>query len=303
MTNTSTPAAPSASSSQASIPAPNPVSSPASTGLAVLDGAQLAVLRALDALLLQAATACGATEIGFAPLSALGALERIDYFRNFPHLGLAVAPLREDTVHALAAGQPAALAAAPEAMAAPRYFLASAACYPVYAQLQDTVLAGPRRVTTVQHCFRNEQHYQGLARLLAFRMREIVIVGDRATVLETLAGRKHWIGRLAQALDLPLRVEAATDPFFEAGGARARMQQLFPVKEEFVFDGTVAVSSVNFHRNFFGERWNIRTADGEHAFSGCVAFGLERWLHALAQRHAGDHDAILRALQAAAVDA
>jgi seryl-tRNA synthetase len=302
MTQLSTPTEPSASAGDASTAEPGPATAPPN-GLAVLDAAQLAVLRALDALLLRAAEACGATEVGFAPLSALRGLERIDYFRNFPHLGLAVAPLREDTVRALADGQPAALAAAPMSMAAPRYFLASAACYPVYAGLQDAVLGGPQRVTTVQHCFRNEQHYQGLARLLAFRMREIVFVGDRATVLEALADRKRWIARLAQALGLALQVEVASDPFFEPAGARARMQRLFPVKEEFVFGDSMAVSSVNFHRNFFGERWNIRTADGQHAFSGCVAFGLERWLCALSQRHAGDHDAILQALQCAAVDA
>jgi hypothetical protein len=59
------------------------------------------------------------------------------------------------------------------------------------------------------------------------------------------------------------------------------MQKLFPTKEEFLYDGKLAIASVNFHRNFFGERCDIRLPDGSAAFTGCVAFGLERWLSAL----------------------
>jgi hypothetical protein len=57
---------------------------------------------------------------------------------------------------------------------------------------------------------------------------------------------------------------------------------LFPVKEEFVFGDSLAIASVNFHRNFFGERCAITLPDGGPAFTSCVAFGLERWLAALA---------------------
>ena len=71
------------------------------------------------------------------------------------------------------------------------------------------------------------------------------------------------------------------------------MQQLFPVKEEFVYNGSLAIASVNFHRNFFGERLDIRTGDGAYAFSGCVAFGLERWISALGD-HFGEGSAALR---------
>ena len=46
-----------------------------------------------------------------------------------------------------------------------------------------------------------------------------------------------------------------------------------------VFADHLAIGSVNFHRNYFGEAFGI-TRDGQEAYSGCVAFGVERWLYA-----------------------
>jgi hypothetical protein len=81
--------------------------------------------------------------------------------------------------------------------------------------------------------------------------------------------------------------------------------KLFPVKEEFVFRSTsddpgLAIGSVNFHRNFFGERCEIGLADGSAAFSGCAAFGLERWLAALQATFGPNWDNILERVRAAA---
>ena len=100
---------------------------------------------------------------------------------------------------------------------------------------------------------------------------------------------------VSDALGLPVATAVATDPFF-APTSRAAVQALFPVKEEFVYRGSLAIGSVNFHRNFFGERCQIRSADGAFAYSGCAAYGVERWMHALDQRYAGDADAIVDAV-------
>jgi hypothetical protein len=67
-----------------------------------------------------------------------------------------------------------------------------------------------------------------------------------------------------------------------------------PVKFEFVSDDGTAIASVNRHRNFFGERLGIFFGD-EDAYSGCLAFGVERWVHAVLQVH-GDPQRALAAL-------
>jgi hypothetical protein len=94
-------------------------------------------------------------------------------------------------------------------------------------------------------------------------------------------------------------VETATDPFFDPNGARTVMQKLFPVKEEFLFGGDLAIASVNFHRNFFGEKCRIGRPDGSAAYTGCVAFGIERWLAALGEHFGGAADAVEAGLKAA----
>ena len=60
-----------------------------------------------------------------------------------------------------------------------------------------------------------------------------------------------------------------------------------PTKHELVFDGHLAVASVNNHHDFFGSEFGI-TRDGRPASTGCLAFGIERWLHAVTTRHGDD---------------
>lgn len=268
-------------------------------GLATLDEDHVRVLREIDGIVLRRAESCGAREVAFPPLVAVSDLKRIDYFENFPHLALAASPLRvEIESGALADERVRTADIPPSTLAGATHVLPSAACYPVYPYLQGTMVEGSERITTLQRCFRNELQYDGLARLWAFTMREIVAVGDRDDVTAFLAEQKEWIARFARAAGLDLTARFATDPFFEPGSSRAQMQRLFPVKEEFVHGHDLAVSSVNFHRNFFAERWDIRGASGDYAFTGCVAFGLERWLAALADRHGDDCAAMLAAIDA-----
>lgn len=129
-------------------------------------------------------------------------------------------------------------------------------------------------------------------------MREIVCLGSTEAVQGHLRAFKVRILAFAERLGLGLEVAAATDPFYQPSSSVAVMQKLFPQKEEFQYKGELAIASVNFHRNFFGERCRIRTRDGEPVFTGCVAFGIERWLHALLDRFAGDAGAALAAVEA-----
>ena len=77
-------------------------------------------------------------------------------------------------------------------------------------------------------------------------------------------------------------------------GGKAKMQRLFPVKEEFVVGG-LAIGSVNYHRNFFGERCGILAGE-DTAHTSCLAFGLERWVHVLTDRF-GSADAAAAAVE------
>jgi len=166
--------------------------------------------------------------------------------------------------------------------------LPSAACFAVYLHHRGGRVPDHTTVTVLGRCFRREERYDGLRRLLGFHMREIVALGSRDFVTEHLRAYGDRTAEFASALGLPGRLEAATDPFYDAGGQRALLQRLSPVKHEYVVDD-LAIASLNVHRNFFGERCDIRLrGTGAPVFTGCVAFGLERWMSVLRTRYGDD---------------
>ncbi|MBL1083517.1 hypothetical protein JK359_16305 [Streptomyces actinomycinicus] len=257
-------------------------------GLVTLGPEAVRLRTALDAVFSRWAATAGAADVLFPPLIKVADLARFDYFVNFPHLALAAAPVSPHSAQELPRHP-----AEPDSRLTPGQLdeaglvLPSAACYNAYLSLVGSRLGQPVRITTIAQCFRRENEYSGLRRLHGFTMREIIAVGDAETVRNHLGVHKELIGRFAEHLGLKLTSDVATDPFFDSNGSRAVMQRLFPTKEEFLSESGLAIASVNYHRNFFGERADILVA-GEQAHTSCVAFGVERWLHVLAEHFHGD---------------
>jgi hypothetical protein len=166
--------------------------------------------------------------------------------------------------------------------------LPPAACFHVYAQLQDGALARAHLATTCCTCHRREASHLWLRRQRAFSMREIVCVGTAAEVRAFLDRGRERIDAFTHGLGLDIAWEAATDPFFEPHAEHRHLAQVLdPLKHELRLHGDVALCSVNFHRNAFGEGFAIER-DGAPAYSGCLAFGLERWLYAFIDRFGAD---------------
>jgi seryl-tRNA synthetase len=273
----------------------------AKDGLTTLGPQIVRIMELLDDCFLTWAKQSRAQPMLYPTLIPVSELAKMDYFKNFPHLGIFVSPIeqaiikeeyqKDDPVVRLD-DVPA------EHLCCSGFALPSAACYNIYISLKNSQVDGTALITTAANCYRNEAYYEGLKRLKSFRMREVVAIGEIADVRAHLVASRAFLEQFAAAIDLPLDIETATDPFFDVDGPRAAMQRRFPVKEEFVFDGKVAIASINFHRNFFGERFAIRTRDGEYAHSGCVGMGLERWIHALLTRYDQDCPAIEARLRA-----
>ncbi|MFI8522690.1 hypothetical protein ACIGEZ_33590 [Streptomyces sp. NPDC085481] len=257
-----------------------------SRGLPVMGPEGTRLLRLLDDTFEGWGVAAGARPMTMPPLLPAADLARLDYYDNFPHQAVVAAPLdlerRETTPFSTDTGCFPVEALEPAALGLP-----SASCYAVYLTHQGTAVADDTLVTICSWCFRKETHYEGMRRQLGFRMREIVAIGGREHAEDHLATFTTRIHAFAEALDLPLRKEAACDPFFDKGGSKAVLQRLTPVKHEFLYED-LAIASVNTHRNFFGDRCAITLeSTGGPAFTSCVAFGLERWVSALTRRHGG----------------
>ena len=144
--------------------------------------------------------------------------------------------------------------------------LSPAACYPVYplAASRGEVPAEGLLFDVACDCFRREPSKE-LDRLQSFRMREYVCIGTPEQIDDF---RRRWMTRaqeFAGQLGLTWRIDHASDPFFGRGGKLMAVSQveqalkfelLVPVRSA---EQPTACMSFNYHRDHFGDAWNIRT--------------------------------------------
>ena len=256
------------------------------SGQSALSGDLLELDGRLDGVFQSWAAQRGATPYRVPTFIAVADLARLDYFHSFPHLVTFPVSLEASEGNlARFAGQPPAGGEVRLTETAPvRDVLTPAACYHFYSLLRGRTLPGPVYLTTRATCFRREAYYAPLERQWSFSMREIVCLGTADEVKAFLDAEQARVAAFAGRLGLPLAFDNATDPFFNpARNPKFLMQKLEPVKTEMVFQGRLAIGSLNFHRNYFGEAFEIRR-EGAEAFSGCVAFGIERWIAALVRQ-------------------
>lgn len=259
-------------------------------GQVALSGDLLRLYRRLDQVFVAWADECGAIDHLFPPMLPARALGRIDYLRSFPHLATFPVTLAadDDNLAKFVATVEGGARITPTKLSPVEDVLTPAACYHCYLRYEGTQLDAPLYLTTRASCFRREASYAPLERLWSFSMRELVCIGSLAEVEAFLTSQRTVLTAFVQRIGLPTEWKVATDPFFRPEtSSKYLAQRIDPVKAELVFDDRLAIASVNLHRNYFGEAFAI-TRDGEAAFSGCVAFGLERWLAAFLATYGAD---------------
>lgn len=255
-----------------------------------VSGAALGWVTALDEAIVGLAARWAAVEYRFPPLIAAADLERIDYFRSFPHLVTLPATVSADPAarerFVDRAGSPTGTVPLVEHEPI-RHALTPAACYPVYPTLRDRQLDGATYVTVASTCFRREAAFVPLRRQWAFTMREIVCLGTAPEVDDFLVEGRGLVETLCRRMDLDMQWEVADDPFFDPDrNGRALVQRLWPTKHEAVVDA-LAIGSINRHHDHFGHAFGISRGT-DTASSGCVALGLDRWLGVVAGRWGTD---------------
>jgi seryl-tRNA synthetase len=190
--------------------------------------------------------------------------------------------------------------------------LLPALCYAVYASRERRTIAGDGvAVTCAGRCFRYEsRNLTGLERLWEFGMREVVFLGSDPAVEQRRAQAIERVMDQLERWDLDGTIETANDPFFPAVragrahwqrsgerklelrlpiGRRADSTPALSPSESIGMDGdaprTIASASFNLHERFFGSAFEITTGEGEIAASGCVGWGMERWMLACFAQH------------------
>jgi seryl-tRNA synthetase len=232
----------------------------------------------------------------FPPVMSRKQLEKSGYLKSFPNLLGCVCALH---------GSEASIRSAVDrhdnggdwttSVTSSDLVLSPAACYPVYpiVATRGQLPARGLQFDIEADVFRHEPS-QSLDRLQSFRMREFVRIGSPQEILEF---RESWMAKapaLAADLGVPFNIEVANDPFFgRVGQVMAVSQRQQALKFELLIPyypgaSPTACMSFNYHREHFGQVWEIRDANGELAHTSCVAFGIDRLSVALFAIHGLD---------------
>jgi seryl-tRNA synthetase len=232
----------------------------------------------------------------FPPVMSRQQLEKSGYLKSFPNLLGCVCALH---------GTEASIRSAAErhetggdwttSLTSSDLVLSPAACYPVYpiVAARGRLPAGGVQFDIEADCFRHEPSVH-LDRLQSFRMREFVRIGSAEEIVEF---RERWMTRapvIAAELALPHSIEVANDPFFgRVGQVMAVSQRQQALKFELLIPYTpaskpTACMSFNYHRDYFGQVWDIRDQNAALAHTSCVAFGIDRLAVALFAVHGLD---------------
>lgn len=264
-------------------------------GVAGLRGAALALMDAIEARIVDACERLGPEPWRAPAALAFRTLEDAEYFTSFPQWLTAAAHLGDDDAeHALVATSERPAEAARERFRRADAALPPAVCYHVFEALRGLRLTGPRRVTLQCACWRHEgAATRPLERGWSFTMREVVVLGGAADVAAFRETGEALAVRLAAGLGLDAEIVEASDPFFRpTARGKALVQQLKGLKRELTLpvggERRIAAASSNLHEEFFGRAFDIRDTAGVPASTGCLAFGLERWLLAFLAAHGPD---------------
>ncbi len=254
------------------------------------------IVAAVDRLAVQEAASEGAVPYRFPPVMPRHVFERTGYLSSFPDLIGSVSTFTGDNAdHRKLMDVAQSGGDWTELLDAAGVNLCPAACHPLYPTLAGTMPEGGRRYDVAGWCYRHEPSVHA-ARMQAFRMHELVYVGDAAGAAEH---RDRWLQQgveILASLGLEVETVVANDPFFgRVGRILADNQRAETLKYEIVspidsLDRPNAIASSNCHLDHFGKPFGIVTADGEVAHSCCFGFGLDRITLALFRAH-GMHPA------------
>ncbi|WP_152656275.1 hypothetical protein [Oceanobacillus sp. CFH 90083] len=160
-------------------------------------------------------------------------------------------------------------------------------CYHAYQELENFV--GSHAIyTSSGKCFRNEvPTFLNHFRHNEFFMREIIFVGSSEFTQQLRNEMIEEIWGIFCEIGMPGCIKNAEDPFFLNDDILKQHYQLLTnAKFELLYVSStgveVAITSFNYLEDYLCRQYNIyNNGKEEFLHSGCIAFGLDRWVTAL----------------------
>lgn len=168
-------------------------------------------------------------------------------------------------------------------------------CYHCYEELQEKRLSDVKMLTGKGKCYRHEVEWKkDNFRLSEFTMREIVYIGKKEWVVHARNRIMEDVWSLFESLGLQGRIATATDPFFFSQDLKTKgtYQMMSNAKYELIVrtmsGREVSIASFNYCLDILCSKYEIKDHHDEALYSGCVAFGIDRWKEALIDIHGSD---------------
>ncbi|OAB33774.1 aminoacyl--tRNA ligase-related protein [Paenibacillus glacialis] len=176
-------------------------------------------------------------------------------------------------------------------------YLRPCICYHVYEELAQQPVNEFIIYTSRGQCFRHEVAWKtNDFRKTEFTMREIVFVGHREQVESFRNQLMDEIWNLFEKLGLHGKLLTARDPFFHYDDLKTKgaFQAMANAKYELEFisnaGNTFSIASFNNCGDMICQKYGITDTSQEYLYSGCIAFGLDRWKEAICDVY-GDNEA------------
>lgn len=163
--------------------------------------------------------------------------------------------------------------------------LSPSACFHVYENYRNSILEQCKTVTLLQNVFRNEGKFNQneYGRLRDYHVREIVFIGSEDYVRKSLKILMDKTGEFVKETGLTGEIKTASDSFILPDMQKYKIIQLknkvkYEVKLNYSKTLQLSAASFNFHGKTFTHPFNIKVENKEETVTGCVGYGLERWV-------------------------
>lgn len=207
-------------------------------------------------------------------------LDRCGYFESFPHHLTSAAFVKESCYKDVVSEK----AVKKEHIEICNKYLTPAACLHIYPMFEGKKIKDNTIITTKARVYRYEAgRFEDLTRLWDFTVRELVFIGDSEFVKNELNNIKQEALKLALNITSDAKISRATDSFYpnKQNEIKSKIQKVNALKSELLIPikgKDVAVASFNFHEFHFSKPFYF---DNDNKIvTGCVGFGLERWVAA-----------------------
>ncbi len=167
-------------------------------------------------------------------------------------------------------------------------YLTPSACLHIYPMLENKAIKNCAFTTRAQVYRHESEDFDGRTRLWNFTVREIVFVGGEDFVKSSLKTFELYVLDFVEKFDLNIKILPATDHFYptKENIIKEKMQLTNSLKKELICNingQDISLASFNFHGFHFSKPFNFDS--NSSIVSGCIGFGLERWIAALKRKN------------------